>query len=222
MQIYDGGPGSRPGYGQNKGYPVPFMTGLLLAVNIIVFVWLEWNGSTEDGYYMAEHGTLIAGFVLEYKEYYRLLTAFFLHFGVRHLFNNMLLLWYLGMRLERYVGHWRFLFIYLAAGLGGNVCSLIWYAVTQPYVNSAGASGAVFGIVGAMLWVVLRHRGRLEGLTSRQILLMILFSLYNGLSGTGINNVAHVSGLLIGLLLAALLYRGGYAVLPWLKRRLGR
>ena len=198
---------------------IPVVTGLLLAANILAFGYLEWNGSTEDGLYMVRHGTMVAAYVLDNGEYYRLFTSLFLHFGFSHLSGNMLLLGYLGVRLERYVGHWRFLAIYLLSGLGGNVVSLVYYTMTYPYVNSAGASGAVFGIVGAMLWVVLRHRGRLAGLTSRQLMLMILFSLYSGLTSIGINNAAHVSGLAIGFLSGALLYRGGYKIGPWLKKR---
>ncbi len=197
----------------------PVVTWLLLAANILAFVYLEWNGSTEDGLYMVKHGTLVAAYVLENGEYYRLFTSFFLHFGFSHLLGNMLLLGYLGVRLERYVGHWRYLIIYLLSGLGGNVISLVYYTLTYPYVNSAGASGAVFGIVGAMLWVVLRHRGRLAGLTSRQLMLMILFSIYNGLNSIGINNAAHISGLAIGFLSGLLLYRGGYKIGPWMKNR---
>ena len=198
----------------------PVVTGPLLGANLLVFLYLEWNGSTTDSLYMVEHGTLVAAYVLEYGEYYRLFTSLFLHFGFSHLLGNMLLLGYLGVRLEQYLGHWRYLTVYLLSGLGGNVVSLLYYTLTYPYVNSAGASGAVFGIVGAMLWVVLRHRGRLAGLTSRQLMLMILFSLYSGLTSIGINNAAHVSGLAIGFLSGACLYRGGYKIGPWLKKRL--
>ena len=187
----------------------PVVTWVLLAANILYFIYLEIGGSTNNGYYMMQHGTLVPLLVLEYDEYYRLFTSVFMHFGFRHLFNNMLLLWYLGMRLEKYLGHWRYGVVYLATGLGANAVSLLYYALTEPLVNCAGASGAVFGIVGAMLWIVLRHRGRMADLTSRQLLLMILFTLYNGLSSSGVNNVAHVSGLVMGFLFGMLFYRGG-------------
>lgn len=219
MQIYNGriygdGYDSR---GYRRFYPV--VTWLLLAANILFFVYLECGGSTNDGYYMARHGTLIADFVLERREYYRLFTAFFMHFGFSHLFNNMLLLWYLGTRLEKYLGHVRFTVVYLASGLGANVISLLYYMLTDPFVNCAGASGAVFGIVGAMLWILLRHRGRVADLTSRQLVLMIVFTLYNGFADSGINNVAHISGLLAGFLLGMLFYRGGTKI--WRRGRSG-
>ena len=124
----------------------------------------------------------------------------------------MLLLWYLGSRLEKYLGHGKFALTYVICGLGGNLISLAYYLFTDPYTNTAGASGAVFGIVGAMLWVVLRHRGQLADLTSRQLMLMILFTLYNGFADSGINNAAHIGGLVLGFLLGMLLYRGGQSI----------
>lgn len=231
MQIYgkngaygreDGGAysgGRRTLYGRN-GRAQPIVTWLLLAANILYFLFLEWNGSTQDGYFMARHGTLVAAFVQEDGEWYRLFTSFFMHFGFSHLFNNMLLLWYLGMLLEKHMGHWRFAATYLASGLGANFLSLIYYLKTSPYANCAGASGAVFGVVGAMLWIVLRHRGQLEGLTSRRLLLMIFFSLYTGLTSIGINNTAHISGLAIGYVCGMSFYHGGAAVGPWLRAKL--
>ena len=223
MQMYGGNGGMYEG-GYSGGFRrfYPVVTWALLAVNVLYYLFLEWNGSTEDGYYMARHGTLVAAFVLENGEFYRLFTSFFMHFGFRHLFNNMLLLWYLGSRLEEYMGHWRYAATYMAAGLGANVISFFYYLLTSPYANSAGASGAVFGIVGAMLWIVLRHRGRLAGLTSRQLLLMIFFTLYNGFTSIGINNTAHISGLLIGYLCGMCFYHGGAAITPWLRLRLRR
>jgi rhomboid protease GluP len=179
----------------------PVVTITFLMINIVVFIVLSIHGSTTDSYYMMDHGTLVPKLVVEQGEYYRIVTAFFLHFGIAHLFNNMLLMGYLGVRLEQYLGHVKFAMLYLLTGIAGNVFSLIYYLSREPYASCAGASGAVFGIVGAMLWLVIKHRGHLEGLTTRQLLLMILFTLYNGVTGTGINNVAHVAGLISGILL---------------------
>lgn len=186
---------------QKRRRHIPLITIVLLAVNIAVYVYLSIDGSTQNGYYMVEHGTMVPYLVMEEGEYARIFTAFFLHFGFTHLFNNMLLLGYLGARLEQLLGHVRFAFVYLLAGIIGNVASLMYYISREPYASCAGASGAVFGIVGGMLWLVIRNRGRLEGITARQLLLMILFTLYSGITDTGINNVAHVAGLISGILL---------------------
>ena len=73
------------GYGPRYRRFYPLVTWVLLAANILYFLVLEWGGSTEDGYYMARHGTLIAAIVLEEGEWYRLFTSFFMHFGIRHI-----------------------------------------------------------------------------------------------------------------------------------------
>lgn len=76
---------------------------------------------------------------------------------------------------------------------------------------SAGASGAVFAVMGAMIFVVLRNRGKLEDLSAKQILIMAVFSLYFGFASSGVDNGAHLGGLLAGFLLAVMLYH------PWRK-----
>lgn len=183
----------------------PYAAVSLVAANILVFLWLTVTGSTLDSRFMIEHGTMVPVLVLEEKEYYRVITAFFLHFGFSHLLNNMILLGYLGAKLEENIGHLRFAVIYLAAGILGNVVSLFFYAKSEPWVSCAGASGAVFGVTGAFLCLAVRHRGKLEGITVRRLLLMILFTLYNGYVDSGVNNTAHLAGLITGILLGMLL-----------------
>lgn len=79
--------------------------------------------------------------------------------------------------------------------------------IHDDYIVSAGASGAVFGVVGALLVIVVRNRGRLEDLSTRQLGLFIAFSIYHGVTSAGIDNIAHVAGLIIGIFLGILLYR---------------
>ena len=84
----------------------------IVAANIIVFLILSIMGDTQDAWFMVNHGACYAPFVIEYQEYYRLFTCMFLHFGVEHLFYNMLLLIFLGDTLEKTVGKLRYLIIY--------------------------------------------------------------------------------------------------------------
>ena len=81
----------------------------IAAVNVIVFLLLSFGGRTEDGMYMLEHGAMYVPYVVEYKEYYRLFTCIFLHFGFSHLMNNMLTLVVVGWNVEMFVGKARFL-----------------------------------------------------------------------------------------------------------------
>ena len=131
----------------------------------------------------------------------------FLHFGFDHLMNNMIVLILVGWNLELTVGKIRYLVIYIASGLCGNIVSAVWDIRIGEYVVSAGASGAVFGLIGALLYVSLCDRGRSGGISGRRLIFMILLMLYYGFSSTGVDNAAHVGGLLSGFLFAVLLYR---------------
>lgn len=120
--------------------------------------------------------------------------------------NNMLVLFVLGQRLEPVVGKIKFILIYLLGGLGGNVISLLADVKKNEYAVSAGASGAVFAVMGAMIYVVIWSHGQLQDISTRQILIMAAFSLYFGFTSTGVDNAAHVGGMIMGFLLAVLLY----------------
>lgn len=164
-------------------------------------------GMTEDGRYMLQHGAMYLPFVIERGEYYRMFTCMFLHFGFSHLMNNMIMLFFLGNVLEEEIGWWKYGFIYILSGLGGNVLSA-WNDVhTGIYAVSAGASGAIFGVIGALLFVVIKNHGHLGNLSGRGMLFMAACSLYHGFTSTGVDNMAHVGGLVTGFLIAALFYR---------------
>ena len=198
---------------QNPYYMVPqrrpraWVNGTLIVLNILYFLYLELTGSTEDAYFMLEHGAMYGPFVLRGHEYYRLLTSMFMHFGINHIVNNMLVLFVLGDNLERAVGKARYLLIYVLSGLGGNLLSCYLDYQDGSMSVSAGASGAIFGVMGAMLYVLLVNHGRLEDLTVRQIAIMAGFSLYFGFTSSGVDNAAHIGGLVSGFVLALLFYR---------------
>jgi rhomboid protease GluP len=155
---------------------------------------------------MLEHGALYVPAVLEDHEYYRMITSMFMHFGFEHLFFNMILLYYMGTVLEKGLGEIRFLLLYFMSGLIGNVASLIWYSQIDRMAVSAGASGAIFGLVGAALYLVIKHKGYYRGIDIRRLVLMIGVNLYNGfVVQSGINNAAHVGGLVSGFLLGVVL-----------------
>lgn len=182
-----------------------YVNGLLIALNVLLFLYLEITGSSENVYFMYTKGAMSAPAVLEDGEYYRLLTAMFMHFGIRHIMNNMLVLFVLGDNLERALGHVKYLIFYLLCGIGSNWVSMMAHS-TDTMTVSAGASGAIFGVVGGLLYVVTANKGRLEDLSTRQLVIMIFFSLYLGYTSTGVDNTAHLSGLVIGIVLAIILY----------------
>lgn len=189
--------------GRNK---FAYVTVILMIINTIVFLYLSCIGPTQSGEFMMRHGAVFAPMIIEGGEYWRLFTAMFLHFDINHIMNNMLILFIMGNYLERAMGRIKFLLLYLISGLGANVISMLVNGVNSTRV-AAGASGAVFGVIGGLLYVVLLNRGQLEDLSIRQLVIMVVLSLYFGYASTGIDNLAHVAGLILGFLLAILLYR---------------
>lgn len=182
------------------------VTVLLILLNTLIFLIVEFTGGSENGQHMLECGAAYAPLILEQGQWYRVFSSMFLHFGAPHLINNMLVLFVLGQRLEPAVGRLRFLLIYIAGGLGGNFISLFWDMRTGDYSVSAGASGAVFAVMGGMIYVIIRHRGRVADLTMKQMLIMAAFSLYFGFASEGVDNAVHAGGLLCGFLAAVIFY----------------
>jgi rhomboid protease GluP len=124
----------------------------------------------------------------------------FLHADLSHIFNNMLLLFFLGAMIEKEIGHFRYIILFFLSGIGGNGFSLLMKAVTNDRASSIGASGAVFGLVGVLLALVLFSGRQMPNVTPLRVVLMIALSLYNGMTGQNIDNAGHVGGLLTGFL----------------------
>lgn len=183
----------------------------IMLVNIVYFLYLDLTGSSEDVAFMMRHGAMFVPAVLD-GEYFRLLIAVFMHFGIQHLVNNMLILFIFGNFMEKAMGKWRYLLFYLACGVDVNLVQVGWYLLENRFRNpevivSAGASGAIFGIAGGLLYIILRNRGRLENLKTRQMALMIIISLYLGFRSAETNNLAHIAGVVVGFIMAIFIYR---------------
>ena len=183
----------------------------LVALNIVFFLWTEVNGSSEDIQNMYRWGAMYGPAITEDHEYWRLVTSAFLHFGISHIANNMFLLLLMGDRLERALGHVKYLILYLAGAVGANLFSMILDLRLDPETFyrtvSAGASGAVFGVIGGLLWAVVRNRGRLEDLSARQMMIFAGLSFYYGLTAAGVDSKAHFGGLVTGFVMCMFLYR---------------
>lgn len=190
-------------YGRKRAW----VNGGLIILNILYFLYLEIAGSSENTLFMLQHGAMYGPLVLQEREYYRLLTAIFMHFGISHIANNMLVLFVLGDNMERALGSVKYLIFYLLCGVGANVVSMVAGIHDPVPAVGAGASGAIFGVIGGLLYAVVVNHGKLEDLNTRQLVTTILFSLYFGYTSTGVDNVAHVAGLVIGIVLTAVLYR---------------
>lgn len=177
---------------------------LMVLINIAVFLIITvMGGDTQDIGQMLSYGAMYPPYITQNGEYYRLFTCMFLHFGWQHLFYNMLLLWFAGDMLEARSGAFRYLVIYLAGGAAGNVLSFL--VDTEREVVSAGASGAVFAVIGALVWIVVKNRGKAEGIDNRGVCMMAVLSLAQGFMDAGVDHFAHLGGFIGGFLLAAVL-----------------
>jgi rhomboid protease GluP len=177
---------------------------LLIDLNVLVWLLMVASGiSPTDpaGRELAAWGSNVSSLTL-HGQPWRLLTSLFVHGGATHLLLNMISLWLLGLMLEQRVGTWRVLAVYLASGLAASLAT-VWYHTAG--INSTGASGAIFGLYGFMLALLLSKKMVLDKFDRRAMLglvvYLILSNLISGLTGN-IDNIAHLGGLLMGALVA--------------------
>jgi len=196
------------------------VTGLLVAVNVLVFLAMVAGSA---GFWHSPSDVQLAwganfGPATQDGEWWRLGSAMFIHFGVLHLALNMWALWDGGKLVERMYGHWRFAAIYFASGLVGNLLSLV---VQGNEAVSGGASGAIFGVYGALLVFLWRERGQLHVEEFRWLfwgaLAFAVVSIGLGFIIPGIDNSAHIGGFLTGLLSGVILALplAAAQVFPW-------
>lgn len=178
----------------------PYITYGLLAINVIVFLLCTVKGNL-----LYNTGMLYGPSVFEDKEFYRLITCMFLHSGMSHLTSNMLVLVALGDILERKIGHVKFFILYVIAGIGGGLTSIGYGYYSDNIVSSIGASGAVFGMVGALLLLVIINRGSFSTISLPRLIFAIALLIYDGLMSENIDNAAHIGGLLTGFIIMTVL-----------------
>ena len=178
------------------------VTILLIAANVLMFLLESASGGSENTRVAMRFGAYYYPALKEGGEWYRLLTSMFLHFGPEHLGGNMVSLYVLGSFVERTFGKVRFLVIYLFSGLAGN---LLVYAAdslapAESWAISAGASGAICGLMGVFL--VLALLPRMKGMFPlRRVLIAVLLTLAPGFTDGSINLLAHLGGMLGGFVI---------------------
>ena len=177
----------------------PFVSYVLIGINVIVFFF----SNNIRAFY--ELGTLNVEGVLINHEYGRFIWSMFLHSGVDHIFSNMLCLFFIGTMVEKEFGHFSYTFVYFLSGIGGGMFSLYMKIRTHSMVGSVGASGALFGLDGVLLAMVLLYRSPLPTVTPLRVILMIALSAYSGCTTSNVDNAAHLGGLFVGMLAGALI-----------------
>ena len=185
----------------------------IILVNVVVFAVMALKGNTQNTIYLYRCGGITPESLFEDHQVYRLFTSMFMHSGISHLVNNMIVLYFIGGTLEKYIGRVRYLIIYLLSGLLGGLISQIYYMAMAENVICVGASGAIFGAVGAMLTVVVVNHGRVENFTFPRLIIYVVLSIYLGFMSQGVSLSPHLGGLATGFFTALLLYRkrGSYS-----------
>lgn len=177
----------------------PIITYILIFINIVMFVlmYMLGNGS-ENTNTLIDFG---ANYILLTKvgEYYRLITSGFLHIGVIHLLLNMYSLYIVGSQVEYFYGKVKYIIIYLFSLIMG---SLFTVALSSVNTVSAGASGAIFGLLGSILYFGIKYRGYIGNSLVNQIVPVVVLNLIIGFTTPGIGNAAHIGGLIGGYLIS--------------------
>ena len=167
----------------------PIVTMILIFINVIVYLLslVDYNGILNNfaNYYL----------YVQNGEYYRLITSMFVHANILHLVSNMYALYVVGPIIEKYYGKGKFLLIYLGSGIIGSL-----FSVVLTNYASVGASGAIFGLFGALLYFGYKYRATLDGFLRSSIIPTLLVNLLLGFMIPGIDVSAHLGGLIGGLL----------------------
>ncbi|MGM7721127.1 rhomboid family intramembrane serine protease [Metabacillus sp. Hm71] len=177
-------------------YGKPFWTYVFLGLQIIMFLVLELFGGSTNTESLIRFGAKFNPLIYE-GEWWRLVTPIVLHIGFLHLLMNSFALYYIGPAVERAYGSLRFLFIYLVAGISGSVVSFAF----SPFL-SAGASGAIFGCFGALLYIGVQNPKVFFRTMGSNLLVIIAINIAIGFAIPNIDNAGHIGGLIGGFLAA--------------------
>ncbi|MDY3702904.1 MAG: rhomboid family intramembrane serine protease [Limosilactobacillus coleohominis] len=173
------------------------VTSLMITICILVYLWMTFQGGSTNTAVLIHSGAKCTPLILQ-GQWWRLLTAGFIHIGFQHLIINMVTLYFIGMYVEEIYGHWQMLIIYLTSILTGNLISMLF----QPLQNiSAGASTGLFGLFGAfiMLGIVNRNNPLIRQM-AKQFLILVVFNIGADLIMPGVDLAGHLGGLIGGFL----------------------
>jgi len=191
---------------RSKGYGSP-VTIAIVGINVLVFIGMALTGASPMGpnnQQLLRWGADFGPRTLD-GEWWRVFTSNYVHIGLIHIFFNMWCLWNLGRMAERILGAWTYLLTYTACGIAGSLVSL-WI---HPGVVGAGASGAIFGLAGALITAIylgkLPYPGQMLRGLMKSLLSFAGYNLFFGAVVPGIDNSAHIGGLIAGLAIGALL-----------------
>ena len=174
------------------------VTAILLAIMGVYFVVISLNGGTTNTEALVNFGAFFPPYILQNNEYYRFITSIFIHIGLAHIFFNGYALYIFGTQIERVMGKIRYIMFFLITGIGGNIVTYIFSYETI----SAGASGSLFGILGAFLYLIRNHADMITPEGRKSILSILALNLGLTILVPNISITAHFGGLIIGYLIS--------------------
>jgi rhomboid protease GluP len=178
----------------------PFFTYVFMVIQIAIFLWLETHGGSTDTSTLIKYGAKFNPYIHE-GEWWRLFTPIFLHIGFTHLAMNTISLYFLGTAVERMFGNTRFFFIYLFSGITGFLASFLFVDNV-----SAGASGAIAGCFGALLYFGAVYPKLFARTLGPYIIAILVVNIAFGFSKSGIDNAGHLGGVIGGFLAAGMVH----------------
>lgn len=179
------------------------VTFIFLAIMVVYFIFMTVNGGTTDIQTLIKYGAMFPPLVSEYNQYYRFITSIFIHIGIMHIFFNGYALYVFGPQIEMLMGPKKYFLFFILTGIGGNIATYIFNYVSV----SAGASGSLFGLFGAFLYLVVRHPQMVTPAGKRSILQLLGINLLLTFLVPSISITSHLGGLIIGFLLSFVFIR---------------
>lgn len=175
---------------------IPYASYFLIAILIIIHFAV--NKNIDDVIFTFG----LSPNMLDNGEYYRLITSTFLHVNIQHLISNCLSLYIFGTKVERYMGIHFFIITYILAGLCGSILSMMF---TKSF--SVGASGAIFGMEGALLYFAIKEQTYIDGLDVQTIFIIVFIGLMFGFATANVDNAGHIGGFILGIVASLIQYK---------------
>lgn len=194
---------------ENKSSFIPYITYGLVIINVLLFVFMNAMCSNSLRDILYSKGALYWPAVVGEGQIYRIFTYMFLHADIQHVSNNMLLLFFVGAYVEEYMGRGRFVLVYFVSGFLAGTASMGYNILMSSQVWGIGASGAIFGVVGAVAGLLVLSQRTIKEITPPRLIFFIVLSLMSGFENKGIDNMAHIGGLVSGFVISLILIVAG-------------